>query len=141
MIMRKRTQAREYALKILYKIDIIQESPKEALGNFWAYCDEEFDAESKEFVGVLVNGTAENTKVIDEEITRYAVNWQIHRMPIIDRNILRLAAFELLYLPDIPSKVSINEAIELAKKYGDKDSGKFVNAVLDKIKKNKADDK
>ncbi|MEK6714804.1 MAG: transcription antitermination factor NusB [Candidatus Omnitrophota bacterium] len=139
--MRKRTYARECALKILYQIDLTNNSVDEALDNFWSYCEEEDDAQLKEFVAVLVNGARENLKTIDAEISHFALNWQMHRMPVVDRNILRLAAFELLYLSDIPAKVSINEAIELAKKYGDKDSGKFVNAVLDKIKKLKADNK
>ena len=139
--MRKRTKARECALKILYQIDVTNGSVDEALGNFWSYCEEEDDAQLKEFVATLVNGARENLKTIDAEISHFALNWQMHRMPVVDRNILRLAAFELLYLSDIPAKVSINEAIELAKKYGDKDSGKFVNAVLDKIKKLKADNK
>lgn len=139
--MRKRTYARECALKILYQIDLTKGSVDEALDNFWSYCEEEENAQLKEFVAVLVNGARENLKTIDAEISHFALNWQMHRMPVVDRNILRLAAFELLYLSDIPAKVSINEAIELAKKYGDKDSGKFVNAVLDKIKKLKADNK
>lgn len=139
--MRKRTYARECALKILYQIDLTKGSVDEALDNFWSYCEEEDDAQLKEFVATLVNGARENLKTIDAEISHFALNWQMHRMPVVDRNILRLAAFELLYLSDIPAKVSINEAIELAKKYGDKDSGKFVNAVLDKIKKLKADNK
>lgn len=139
--MRKRTQARECALKILYQIDVTGALADDALHNFWAYSDEPLDAELKKFVTTLVCGTIKNLNVLDEDISHFALNWQLHRMPVIDRNILRLAAFELLYLSDIPSKVSINEAIELAKKYGDKDSGKFVNAVLDKIKKAKAENK
>lgn len=139
--MRKRTYARECALKILYQIDLTNNSVDEALDSFWSYCEEKDDMQLKEFVAVLVNGARENLKTIDAEISHFALNWQMHRMPVVDRNILRLAAFELLYLSDIPAKVSINEAIELAKKYGDKDSGKFVNAVLDKIKKLKADNK
>lgn len=139
--MRKRTYARECALKILYQIDLTKGSVDEALDNFWSYCEEEENAQLKEFVATLVNGARENLKTIDAEISHFALNWQMHRMPVVDRNILRLAAFELLYLSDIPAKVSINEAIELAKKYGDKDSGKFVNAVLDKIKKTKAENK
>ena len=139
--MRKRTKARPSALKILYQIDVTNGSLDEALGNFWSYCEEENDAQLKEFVATLVNGARENLKTIDADISHFALNWQMHRMPVVDRNILRLAAFELLYLSDIPAKVSINEAIELAKKYGDKDSGKFVNAVLDKIKKTKAENK
>lgn len=139
--MRKRTQARECALKILYQIDVVNEPACEALVNFWSYREEEIDASLKEFADTLVSGTMKNLKAIDEEISRFALNWQMHRMPIVDRNILRLSTFELLFLEDIPAKVSINEAIELAKKYGDKDSGKFVNGVLDKIRKAKVENK
>lgn len=139
--MRKRTQARECALKILYQIDVTGALADDALRNFWAFSEESLDSELKNFVNTLVYGTIKNLTILDEEISHFALNWQLHRMPVIDRNILRLAAFELLYVSDIPSKVSINEAIELAKKYGDKDSGKFVNAVLDKIKKAKAENK
>lgn len=91
--------------------------------------------EIKEFSIFLVEGISKNKDLIDSLISKYATNWQIQRMPAIDRNILRLATFELLFADDIPPKVSINEAIEMAKRYGDKDSGKFVNGVLDKINK------
>ena len=89
----------------------------------------------KDFSGVLIDGVCKNREFIDEVITKYATNWQIQRMATIDRNILRLATFELLLGDNIPPKVSINEAIEMAKRYGDKDSGKFVNGILDKINK------
>ena len=78
---------------------------------------------------------SENKKEIDSMIAKYATNWQIDRMAVIDRNVLRFAAYELLYNKDIPPKVSINEAIDIAKKFGGPDSGKFVNGVLDKINK------
>lgn len=134
--MRKRTQAREYALKILYQIDITGESFEDVLTNFWQDLSEKRpDSQLRDFVNVLVSGVAKDLNTIDKQITSLAKNWQMHRMAVIDRNILRLAAFELLYLADIPRKVSINEAIELAKKFGDKDSGKFVNGILDKIEK------
>jgi N utilization substance protein B len=132
--MRNRTRARECALKILYAIDIRKDSSEECARTFWegqpAIADE-----VREFSDFLVQGVAENRNSIDSVISKYATNWQIKRMPTIDRNILRLAAFELLFAEDIPPKVSINEAIEMAKRYGDKDSGKFVNGVLDKINK------
>ena len=74
-------------------------------------------------------------QAIDQKITHYATNWQMNRMAIIDRNVLRLGVYELLYTEDIPPKVSINEAVELAKKFGDIESSKFVNGILDKIHK------
>ena len=92
---------------------------------------------AKEFTIQLVKGVMGNIEKIDKTISKYATNWQIDRMAVIDRNILRIAAFELLFLDDIPPKVSMNEAIDIAKRYGDKDSGKFVNGILDKINKMK----
>ena len=89
----------------------------------------------REFSTTLVDGTLKNLAKIDEYITSYAENWQLSRMAVIDRNIMRMGTFELLYLEDMPPKVAINEAVELAKKYGDTESGKFVNGILDKINK------
>ena len=131
--MRKRSKARELALKFLYQIDIIKEDPEGILALFW---QEHRVAKSvKEFTNQVVKGTLEHLSQIDRVISRYAQNWQLKRMAVIDRNILRLASFELLFLEDIPPKVSINEAVELAKKYGDLESSKFVNGILDKIHK------
>ena len=96
--------------------------------------DEAPDAQVKEFTGELVKGTVEHFKAIDEKIADYATNWQIKRMAVIDRNILRLSCYELLFREDIPPKVSINEAVDLAKKYSGPQAGKFVNGILDKIK-------
>ena len=84
---------------------------------------------------MLIGGVLKNLSDLDSLIKKYVKNWEIDRMAVIDRNILRMAVYEMLYQDDIPPNVSINEAIELAKKYGDIDSGKFVNGVLDKIKK------
>lgn len=134
--MRKRTLSREIALKILYARDITKESPKEAARKFWENNEPE-DEEVKGFSEYLVNGVEANLDEIDKTLSEFATNWQLDRMATIDRNVLRIAAFELLFSDDIPPKVAINEAIEMAKKYGDKDSGKFVNGVLDKINKSK----
>lgn len=136
--MRKRTRARELALQILYQADVTQANPKDLIDVFFnmdAYKDE--DPAVKEFCIDLVKNIADKIGALDEAITNYATNWELDRMATVDRNILRLAGFELLYKEDIPPKVAINEAVELAKKYGDLDSGKFVNGVLDKINKTK----
>ncbi|MCK4518770.1 MAG: transcription antitermination factor NusB [Candidatus Omnitrophica bacterium] len=135
--MRKRTKAREIALKFLYQIDITKGEWAEELKEF--ACFNEAETEIQSFSRRLIKGTIANLKEIDEIIVRYTENWQIKRMAVIDRNVLRLAAFELLHLDDIPAKVSINEAINLAKRYGDEDSGKFVNGILDRIKKELSD--
>ena len=132
--MRRRTKARECALKILYAVDITKNEPKDCIENFWDNHDT-VNVEIKKFADYLVMGTCKNKDLIDNLISKSATNWQIQRMATIDRNILRLATYELLFAEGIPPKVSINEAIEMAKKYGDKDSGKFVNGILDKINK------
>ena len=132
--MRKRTKAREYALQILYAVDITKDDPKDCIDRFWEG-NEESSSEVKKFAAGLVLGVADNKKEIDKMIAKYATNWKLDRMAVIDRNVLRFAAYELLYSKDIPPKVSINEAIDIAKKFGGPDSGKFVNGVLDKINK------
>lgn len=138
--MRKRTRARECALKILYGIDITGDSVQESIDNFWQSQEIE-DPGVQEFTGVLVKGALENLDRIDKEIAKSAANWQLKRMAVIDRNILRIATYELLFIEDIPPKVSINEAVDLAKRFGDVDSGRFVNGILDKINKTYCQDK
>ena len=147
--MRKRTRCREFALQILYQIDISDCPVREILDDFWldrtdlALSDKEIEAveENKKDPNVrgyterLVLGTLEKCKEIDCLIERYAENWEIGRMAYVDRNILRLSAYEMLYLEEIPMKVAINEAVELAKRYGESDSSKFVNGILDRIAK------
>ena len=132
--MRKRTKARENALKILYAIDITGDPPKECIDKYWRD-NEENDVEVKTFANSLVLGTYNKQKEIDKMISERATNWQLDRMAVIDRNILRFAAYELLFAEEIPPKVTINEAIDIAKRYGDSESGKFINGVLDKINK------
>jgi N utilization substance protein B len=131
--MRKRTLSREVALKILYAWDVTKDSVKECNTMFWE--NNAVDEKVKEFSDFLVFGVETNQKKLDGTITKHATNWKLDRMATIDRNILRIASFELLFASDIPPKVAINEAIEMAKKYGDKDRGNFVNGILDKINK------
>jgi len=133
--MRKRTKARECALQILYQIDITHDSPGESLDNFWnAHEEDQIVKEVQEFTAQIVKGVRENAGPIDEKIAQYATNWELQRMAVVDRNILRLASYELMFLDSIPPKVSINEAVELAKKYSGLNASKFVNGILDKIK-------
>ena len=134
--MRKRTQAREYALQILYQIDVRKDPEDKILVDFWKGM--EVEPEVSDFAAKLVIGTIRNKKKIDEVISKYASNWKLSRMAVIDRNVLRMASYELLFCEDIPPKVSINEAVDLAKKFGDTESGKFVNGILDKINKEEA---
>lgn len=132
--MRKRTKAREHALKILYAIDITGDEPKKCIDAYWKDNDEK-DTEIKTFANSLILGVSSKGKEIDKVISESATNWQMGRMAVIDRNILRFASYELLFADEIPPKVTINEAIDIAKRYGDSESGKFVNGVLDKINK------
>ncbi len=133
--MRKRTRAREFALQALYQMDLTHDPAQAVLDNFWqAQRQEDIEPEMKTFTAELVLGVEANVTGIDAKISHYATNWQLERMAVVDRNILRLSCFELTQREDIPPKVSINEAVDLAKKYSGPEAGKFVNAILDKIK-------
>ena len=132
--MRKRTLAREFVLRILYQAEIVRREIKVAAQYYWAESDLE-DVTVKDFAQRIIDGVSDHFSEIDGKISQYATNWQLKRMAVIDRNILRIGVFELLYAPDIPPKVTINEAVELAKKYGDIESSKFANGILDKIHK------
>ncbi len=138
--MRKRSQAREGTLKILYQAEITRRDVSTTAENFWDDYEDKDDA-VKEFSDRLTIGIGGCIEDIDEKITVYATNWQIKRMAIIDKNILRLGVYELVFAEDIPPKVSINEAVELAKKYGDLESSKFVNGILDKVHKSEVQSK
>ncbi len=147
--MRKRTRSREFALQILYQLDINHLDLSEVLEDFWkdrsdlALSDKEKefieldkkDADIRLYTEKLVRGVLEKLEMLDKIIERVADHWAIQRMAYVDRNILRLSAYELLYFDDIPVKVAINEAVELAKRYGEPDSSKFVNGILDRIAK------
>lgn len=132
--MRKRTQARELALKILYQADITGKAVSVASEDFFAN-EEISEKEIIDFCNILLKGVEKNLPDIDKKISGYALNWEFKRIAIIDRNVLRLGIFELRFANDIPPKVAINEAVELAKKFGDLDSSKFVNGILDNIHK------
>jgi N utilization substance protein B len=124
-----RHQARERALQILFQHDIHGKADLR-LDEFWR--EYSVSDETKAFAERLVKGVVEHKKELDATIGKYATNWTVSRMPIVDRNILRAGLYELLWLDEVPAKVTIDEAIELAKSFGDDDASKFVNAVLDK---------
>lgn len=133
-MIRKRTLARECALQILYQYEMNPEPLPDLFQKFWSWQEEGCVLEEvRVFAEKLVQGTVEHQQDIDKMIGQYADNWDLHRMAVIDRNIMRFATYELLYLPDVPPKVSINEAVNLAKKFSQEESGKFVNGILDKI--------
>lgn len=129
--MGRRRQSREIALQVLYQMDLNRMAPDQALelyaGQF------EMPAATSSFTEVLVFGVTQNLSRIDSQIDSASQHWRLQRMPPVDRNILRIATFELLFCEDIPPKVSINEAVDLAKKYGSEESKSFVNGVLDRL--------
>lgn len=130
----KRRRGREYVLQFLFQFDFTGKRPNEEDFNaFWTDKDE--DDEVKGFVRDIFYGTVDNLGQIDEVIKAAAEHWAIDRMAAVDRNILRAATYELLFRKDIPSAVTINEAIEIAKKYSTSESAPFINGILDRIAK------
>lgn len=129
--MRKRTRAREFALRILYKQDLDPEPAETLLGTYWE--SNPVPPEVQSYAERIVRGTLAHLEEIDSIVSKYAENWELRRMAVVDRTILRFSTYELLYLEDIPPKVVINEAVDIAKKFSQEDSGKFVNGILDKI--------
>ncbi|MEA1968880.1 MAG: transcription antitermination factor NusB [Thermodesulfobacteriota bacterium] len=132
--MRYRSQARELALQALCYFDINRGDPEELIELFCLNFEKTADKNISPFFLNLVNGVTESVVEIDSVIKKYSKNWRLSRMPVVDRNVLRIAAFELLKCSDIPSTVSINEAVEIGKKFGAKGTGSFVNGVLDRIR-------
>ena len=134
--MRKRSRAREHALRILYQLDLTHDAVAEGLASYLRH--HRVAKPSQPFVKTLVHGVVAQREGIDARIAKYAMNWRVRRMAVVDRNILRLGAYELLHGGDVPATVVINEAIELAKRYGSPDSSKFVNGILDRLYKSDA---
>jgi transcription antitermination protein NusB len=126
----KRRQSRELTLKFLYLFDLNKGDLEEQKKMFWDWVGK--DA-AKEFTFELIDSTLNNLDKVDEVIKKFSDNWDIDRMGTIDRNILRLASCELMFHKNVPGKVAIDEAVEIAKKYGGKQSSDFVNGILDKV--------
>ncbi|MFT7518099.1 MAG: N utilization substance protein B [Kiritimatiellia bacterium] len=139
--MASRRRAREFALQALYHADLSGSTVQGALNNLWAgFGDGEGlddsrapESEEVEFCQRLVLGTHEHLSDLDALIETCSTNWRLARMPVVDRNILRIAAFELRECHDIPANVSINESVELAKRFGSKESRAFVNGIVDRM--------
>jgi len=130
--MTKRRKLREKIVQMLYQREIGKSSPDEV---FDFYLKERApQEEASNFVKRLFFGVCDNIPLLDEKIVKHAKNWKLNRIARIDKNILRLAIYEMQFCSDIPNVVSINEAVDIAKKYSTPDSGKFVNGLLDKIK-------
>jgi N utilization substance protein B len=127
----KRRKSREIAIQLLYQLEINRSDAENAQATFW---DHYSPPEAlREFTHQILAGVFQHLKEIDQIIIKVTNNWSLDRMTIVDRSILREAIFEILFCPDIPVKVTLNEAIELGKKYGSEKSGSFINGILDKV--------
>ena len=126
-----RHRGRQIALQVLYQWDVAGISLEEALSGYLKHLNPPLEAFA--FARELVEGVRDKREILDEVISRYSRNWRLERMLATDRNILRLGTYELLFRPDIPPRVTINEAVELAKEFGTEDSPAFVNGILDAI--------
>lgn len=132
MSMSRRHQAREVALQLLFQYDLNPRVTREMVA---AYARAELaDAELEAFALAIYEGALRHRTQIDLRIAEAAENWRLPRMAVVDRNVLRLGAYELLFAPDTPPNVALDEAIELARKFGSADSPAFVNGVLDKVR-------
>jgi N utilization substance protein B len=136
--MGKRREGREAAVQFLYQLDANQEEPLELFSRFWelrsAPAKESGSPRTRTFARQLVEGVINHREEIDGRIKKYAANYDLHRIAAVDRNVLRLSIYEMLYCPDVPPVVSINEAIEIAKRFGSEESGRFVNGILDRVR-------
>jgi N utilization substance protein B len=129
-----RRQGREWVLQLLFQVDLNPSSTEDTLKPFW---EERPDAEpaTREFAERLFLGTVSHRDELDATMRRYVQNWSIKRMGVVDRNVLRMALYELMHCEDIPPVVTINEAVDLAKFFSNTESGRFVNGVLDRVRK------
>jgi len=136
-----RSKAREFALQILYEVDSAGKDPETAFERFFEHFESSGRAPGQappdptvvDYTKRAVMGVSQSREELDALVERASINWRVDRMPRVDRNVLRLAAWELTRSTDIPMKVVINEAIELAKRFGAEESGAFVNGILDKV--------
>lgn len=128
--MGSRRQSRERALQVLFQWDI-HGNTDHWLDDFWE--QHQTPSDVRQFADRLIDGVMAHHEELDRMIGAHATNWKVSRMPVVDRNILRAALYELLWMPEIPAKVTVNEAIELAKQFADDETKRFVNGVLDHI--------
>lgn len=128
-----RRESRVIAMQMLYQIHLTADPVQLVINQFWL--NREISVGLRPFTQQLVEGTTSNLETIDAELQVTSKNWKLHRMPIVDLSILRIAAYEILYLDDIDAATSINEAIEIAKSFSTSKSPKFINGVLDNIRK------
>jgi N utilization substance protein B len=122
-----------WAVQFLFQCEFNREELEQALREFWE--ERKGGAKLRQFAESLIRGVEENRAHLDELLVKYAQNWELHRMGAVDRNVMRVALFEMVHRPDIPPVVSINEAVDLAKELSSDESGRFVNGVLDRARK------
>jgi len=127
----KRRRSRESALQVLYQWDMTQQDARKGLVHFKEHFS--LKEESDPFLDLIVQGVLTHCQEIDRLIEQYSEHWRLGRMAPIDRTILRIAIFELLYCEEIPPKVTLNEAVDLGKQFGSDESGSFINGILDRI--------
>ncbi|MFP4081696.1 MAG: transcription antitermination factor NusB [Candidatus Aminicenantes bacterium] len=132
--MGKRRKARESTLQILFQLEFDNTHPQKTIARYWEV--KKAPSEVREYSSWLINGILSRKQELDNIIQSVSEHWRISRMALVDRNILRMAVFELLYEENMPAAVVINEAIEIAKKYSSDEAATFVNGILDAIKKN-----
>ena len=133
--MGKRREGREAAVQFLFQDDLNKTDSATVpavLEEFWKL--RESAARTRQFATELIQGVMQNHDAIDERIKKVTANYELHRIAPVDRNILRVAIYEMLYTSEVPPVVCINEAIEIAKRFGSEDSGRFVNGILDRLK-------
>ncbi len=137
--MGNRRNARESALKILYEVDIKKSKDSseidEILNDYWERDNLNANDDIKNFASEIVRGVLANIVQIDGYISKFTKKWDITRIDKVEKNILRIGIFEIIFFGKVPTVVSINEAIEIAKKYGAADADKFINGILDQIRK------
>jgi len=131
--MGSRRKGREAALRILFYMDVSDASPTQAIKSYWGHLAGGEESGEIDFANQLVRAYAEHEGEVDDLIRSASHHWRLERMPIVDRNVLRVAIVELRELEDVPKRVTLNEAVELAKRFGSEGSGSFVNGVLDRI--------
>ncbi len=130
-----RRQAREWAVQLLFQTEFNPDNLDQALADFWNDEEKKPSERDTTYVNEVVHGVIEKRREVDRTISKYTQNWDVDRLGVLDRTILRVAVYEMLFRSDIPPVVSINEAVEIAKAYISKESGRFVNGVLDRIQK------
>jgi N utilization substance protein B len=128
-----RHSGREAALQMLFQLEASGAGPDEVLALFWRSFDADADPEGRPYAEEVVRGVADKRDDLDKIISAASANWRLERMTRVDRNVLRLGAWELVHRLDVPAAVTLDEAVELAKSFGTEDSGAFVNGVLNRI--------